>query len=166
MRHGLIGSGPLSPQTLDIEINATPSDLNDLQGLVLMVLGTDARWKPGYPKPPKIGQYEGDKKGWCGDALPIGRSGQLLDDRVELGTCLWTLRHAPLTDRTVELAERAVKEGLEWLSQSGLTRDVDGIIVTAERRRYALAIRVEIYGPDDESLLAQPYEHLWIYGGC
>jgi phage gp46-like protein len=91
-----------------------------LDTAVIISLFTDRRAEPDDPIDPL--SPTGDLRGWAGDLLAEP------GDRI--GSRLWLLRRAKMTDETISLVKAYAEEALQWLVDDGVATQV---VCTATR---------------------------------
>ncbi|AJP73172.1 phage GP46 family protein [Sphingomonas hengshuiensis] len=108
-----------------------------LRTAILISLLTDARARDDDDLP----DPNGDHRGWWGDCANA-------DSNDRIGSRLWLLERAKLTDATVLKARDIAREALAWLVEDGIAQAVDievtRIAPTASRPTGALGIRISI----------------------
>lgn len=118
---------------------------------VIISLFTDARARPDDP----IREGE-DPRGWWGDAFNA-------DPADRIGSRLWQLARAKVTETTATRARDIVREALAWLTDDGIASAVeittDAIGPTAARPSGAIAISVTIQRPGGPA--RQRFDFLW-----
>jgi phage gp46-like protein len=93
------------------------------------------------------------KYGWWGDTYPV-----LTNDRI--GSRLWLLSRAKLTNQTVLKAKEYAEEALKWMIDDGVA---ESVIVESERQgldRLAIGVRL-VRG--DKSVLNIRFVDVWNY---
>lgn len=85
---------------------------------VMMSLFTDRRANADDPSDPLTD--DGDRRGWAGDLLN--------DPGDRIGSRIWLLRRAKLTQETASLLETYAAESLQWLLDDGVA---DTVVCTA-----------------------------------
>lgn len=105
------------PLTLTADLGVASGDMVKDDGLttaVLMSLFTDRRADPDDPVDPA--SPTGDRRGWPGDLLA--------DAGDRIGSRLWLLQRAKLTEETRSLVEFYATESLQWLVDDGVATSV------------------------------------------
>jgi len=93
---------------------------------------------------------EGQRMGWFGDATT--------DDNDKIGSRLWLLARAKLTQTTIARAREYALESLQWLIKDGVASRVE---VFSERLGIeALALTVQVYRADG-TLLELRFSDIW-----
>lgn len=120
---------------------------DDLPRAVLISLFSWRRANPDDDLPSSI------KNGWWGDTFsPIKND--------KIGSRIWLLARAKLSQETVTLAEEYANEALQWLVDDGIA---DSVQVVAERRsNNGLALHIKITR-GDKSLLNIRFINVWDY---
>lgn len=117
-------------------------DLMTDQGMrtaILISLFTDARADDGDPLP----QAGAERRGWWGDG--------------DIGSKLWLLKRAKITNETLLTAQQYCEEALQWLVDDGA---VQSLSITAEAQAdNRLAIAVILQRPDGPA--RQRFDYLW-----
>jgi phage gp46-like protein len=121
----------------------TPEILDDPQGatlpkLALALLGTDRRCSDSELPP-----TDDDPRGWHADP--------------EMGSRLWLLYRAPLTEASRALAEAYALEALAPLQRAGI---VERITARATIADGAIALDVDLYRPGESAITAR-WSSLW-----
>lgn len=94
----------------------------------------------------------GSRMGWWGDSFPPAPG-----DRI--GSRLWLLARAKLTDATVQLAQGYAQEALQWLVDDGVAARIE---VQAERQGLAtLALACVIYASDGSADAVIRFPNVW-----
>lgn len=98
---------------------------------------------------------DGDRRGWWGDSVR-------LDDEPEvpLGSRLWLLERATLTDRTPALAQDFAEEALAVLAEQGAVARTE-VETSADRSSGALFIIVRHFSHDGARVYDQRFGVLW-----
>lgn len=123
--------------------NGDLASVSGLSSAVLASLLTDARATAEQVATPQL------RGGWIGSALD--------PDDFELGSLLWVLEPAKLTQNTVATAASLAREALEWLIDEGIAQEVE---VTGEIRGAREAgLNVLIRAPD--GTIESQYIDLW-----
>ena len=142
---------------------AEPDETHNRQGLtakrglhtaVILQLFSDRRL-PEEVAP--LDELDPDPRGWWGDSVDR----QPGED--EIGSLLWTLRRAPLTDDTARRAEDYAQQALAVIIRQGAVVRFD---VVCEPQHQAtgtglLAIKVDGYGEDGTRRYATRFQVLW-----
>ncbi|MFZ6690869.1 phage GP46 family protein [Undibacterium sp. SXout20W] len=96
----------------------------------------------------------GSRMGWWGDSYPPAAN-----DRI--GSRLWLLSRAKLTDTTAQKAKDYAREALQWLLDDGVAARVD---VSAERQGLStLALGCTFYNADGSALAVIRFQNLWSF---
>jgi phage gp46-like protein len=98
---------------------------------------------------------DGDRRGWWGDSVRLDE-----EPEVQLGSRLWLLERAVLTDRTPEVAKDYAEEALAILSDQGAVARTD-VEVSADRSSGALFIVVRHYSHAGVRVYDQRFGVLW-----
>jgi phage gp46-like protein len=94
---------------------------------------------------------EGQKMGWWADAYA-----RTAGDKI--GSRLWLLARAKLTNDTLNRAREYAQEALQWMQDDGVVLRAD--VVTERMGLDALAMSVTLH-QNDGSLLAVRFDNLW-----
>lgn len=96
----------------------------------------------------------GDRRGWWGDTIDLEQG------EAPLGSKLWLLMRAPLTDRTPNLAVTYTKAGLAPLVASGA---VGRFVVDAKANilQQRLELLVSAYAPNGAQLIGTQFGLIW-----
>jgi len=110
------------------------SDMAGQDALVRSVMISLFTWRRAN----KDDAHEGQKMGWFGDATT--------DDADKIGSRLWLLARAKITQTTIAKAREYALESLQWLIKDGVASRVE---VDSERMGIdGLALTVRIYRTD------------------
>jgi len=125
-----------------------------LQTAVVLALFTDKRCPDDHPLRRYVG--DNDPGGWWGDGVDV--RADLFED--ELGSLLWTLQRAVLTEDTRRWVERLAEEALAPLIRQGavVRIDVQAIARPAVNR---LDLHVQMYGRDGARKYEHRFEDIW-----
>lgn len=94
----------------------------------------------------------GARMGWWGDSFPPAPGDQI-------GSRLWLLARAKLTDATARQAEDLAREALQWLVDDGVAAR---LAVHAERRGLsALALSCAVFAADGSARAVLRFQNLW-----
>lgn len=119
------------PIVIDGVITSSMAAKDSLARAVMISLFT---WKRAN----KDDAHEGQKMGWFGDATT--------DDADKIGSRLWLLARAKITQTTIAKAREYALESLQWLIKDGVASRVE---VDSERMGIdGLALTVRIYRID------------------
>ena len=124
-----------------------------LQTAVILCLFTDRYCPPDHPLAFLI---EGDDpRGWWGDGVDVARD----QGEAPLGSLLWLLAHAPLTEEIARYAQAFALEALSVLiGQQAVVRvEAQTQIVGPSR----LNLAVQLYGRDGSRLYAHQFDDVW-----
>ncbi|MFG1226024.1 phage GP46 family protein [Xanthobacter wiegelii] len=104
--------------------------------------------------PPRLD--DGDPRGWWGDGIDVRSE----EGEAALGSHLWLLERAPLTERTAELAKLYATEALAPLiAQQACARvDVNADFDAIDGR---LDLTVDLYGRDGANVYSQKFAVYW-----
>jgi phage gp46-like protein len=120
---------------------------------VELALFTDRRCPSDHPLARLI---DGDARGWWGNGV------DLREDlgETELGSLLWLLEQAPLTDDSARWAKAMAEEALAPLVAQGAAARIE---VTTETRRdqSRLDIAVAVYARDGARIYDRKFDLLW-----
>lgn len=95
---------------------------------------------------------QGFRMGWWGDSYPV-----VPNDRI--GSRLWLLARAKLTDATVQQAKDYAKEALQWLIDDKIAARIN---VSSQRQGLStLALGCAIYNADDKAQAVIRFQNLW-----
>jgi phage gp46-like protein len=111
-----------------------------LETAILLALFTDRAATPDYVPP------DGDPRGHWSDAY-TGTS---------IGSNLWQLDHAKMTDANVALAQNSAQLALQPLIDAGVASAID---VTAQRQGQMCAMRIVVTGPTG----VQAFRYQWAW---
>lgn len=124
-----------------------------LHSAVVLALFTDRRVPDTHPLRYLAGN---DPRGWWGDGIDV--RDDLGED--ELGSLLWLLERAPLTDEIVRWAETMAIEALNPLLRQGVV-----VRIEAEATGNVAALRLELvvrlFGRDGSKAFDGRFEILW-----
>lgn len=133
-----------------------------LQTAVILCLFTDKRAPPemeaGAPGPagfpPRLD--DGDARGWWGDGIDLLAE----EGETALGSYLWFLERAPLTDRVAELAALYAREALAPLiaQQVCVRVEASAVAVPLDGR---LDLSVDLYGRDGANIYSERFAIYW-----
>lgn len=100
-------------QEFDLQVasNGDLAGVNDLSSAVLVSLLTDGRATAEQMATPHL------RGGWIGDAIE--------ESDFELGSLLWTLEPAKLTQGNLTTAASLARDALEWMIEEGIIDQVD-----------------------------------------
>ncbi|MCB2200890.1 phage GP46 family protein [bacterium] len=122
---------PASDGSFDLSIVAGDFERDDGLGTsVLISLFTDATARDGDTLPGNDG-YRG---GWWNDAL----------QGTPLGSRLWLLRRAKLTNDTLQKAKEYAEEALKWMVDAGIASRVTATATRTTDRTDGLDLHVEV----------------------
>ena len=94
-----------------------------------------------------------NKYGWWGDTYP-----QIDNDRI--GSRIWLLSRAKLTDETVSKAKEYAQEALQWLIDDGVAAAVQ--VVSEKQGLFKLALGIKIIRGDKTALNIR-FTNVWDY---
>lgn len=122
-----------------------------LHTATLLQLFTDRRLPDDRENPSR----DADPRGWWGNAVR-------LDDEpeAELGSLLWTLERAPLTDHLAREARDIVEDAMAVLAAQDAVARTD-VETSIDRRQSALLIEVRHYSHAGERIYDQRFGVLW-----
>jgi len=123
-----------------------------LHTATLLSLFTDRRLPEGVPAP----SDDTDPRGWWGNSVRL--DGEPED--VELGSLLWTLERAVLTDETRRRAQAYAEDALAALALQGAVARTD-VTVEIDRSRAMLAILVTHWDQVGTKAYEQRFGVLW-----
>ncbi len=139
--------------TIDLNGEATSLPIASHSPLVRAVIISLFTWRRANTDD-TLPDTSGNLMGWWGDTFAT-----VANDRI--GSRLWLLIRAKLTDETVSLAKTYAQEALEWLVQDGVAARVD---VEAERVGVdSLGIVCRVYKEDGKKLIDIRFNDLWSY---
>lgn len=120
---------------------------------VELALFTDKRCPVDHPLAKFL---DGDQRGWWGNSV------DLRDDlgESELGSLLWLLERAPLTDEVLRWAQAEAQAALAPLIAQGVAVRVD-VQAEADKARNRLNLAVALYGRDGKAVHARKFDLLW-----
>lgn len=121
---------------------------------VILALFTDRRCPDDHPLRKYVA--DGDPRGWWGDAVDVRVD--LFED--ELGSLLWTLERAVLTEDVRRWAQRIAEDALAPLiAQRAVVRiEVEAFARQAVNR---LDLHVRLYGRDGTAKYDHRFEDIW-----
>jgi phage gp46-like protein len=122
-----------------------------LHTATLLSLFTDAPARPDDVLPAN----DGDRRGWWGDSVPIDG-----EPTKPIGSRLWLLERAVLTDQTAAHAKDYAQESLATLVEQGAVASTK-IETWVDRQMSALFISVEHYSRTGEKTYSQKFGVLW-----
>lgn len=122
-----------------------------LQTAVVLALFTDRRCPDNHPLAALAGS---DKRGWWGDGIDVRED----LGEAPLGSLLWLLERAPLTDDTATWARSMALDALQPLVKGGV---VAKTVVTTEVADHRLNMLVQLYARDGTLAYAQQFDNLW-----
>lgn len=99
---------------------------------------------------------DGDMRGWWGDAVDVRAD---LGEE-PLGSLLWALERAPLTDDIVRWARQLAIEALSPLTKQRAVSRID-VQTTANKPNSRLELTVQLYGRDGEKTFDTNFDLLW-----
>ena len=132
---------------IDGIVISAPDVIDDLPRSIIISLFT---WRRANPDDDLPGT---NKYGWWGDTYP-----QIINDRI--GSRLWLLSRAKLTDETVLQAQEYAEEALQWLVDDGVAAAVQVQVERQSLDRLAIGI---IITRGDKSLLKIRFAKIWDY---
>jgi phage gp46-like protein len=95
-----------------------------------------------------------DRMGWWGDSFPVEAN-----DRI--GSRLWLLSRAKLTQETVNQAREYAQEALQWLIEDGVASRIE---VIAERQGlHQLALGVTVYQSGGRAPINLRFTDVWSF---
>ena len=112
---------------IDGIVISAPDVIDDLPRSIIISLFT---WRRANPDDDLPGT---NKYGWWGDTYP-----QIINDRI--GSRLWLLSRAKLTDETVLQAQEYAEEALQWLVDDGVAAAVQVQVERQSLDRLAIGI--------------------------
>lgn len=104
--------------------------------------------------PPRLD--DGDPRGWWGDGIDVRTE----DGEAELGSHLWLLERAPLTEETARLAALYAQEALQPLLVQQLCARVETAAVVNEIEG-RLELTVDLYGRDGALIYSRRFDVYW-----
>lgn len=120
---------------------------------VVLCMFTDKRIAADHPL---AYLADGDPRGWWGD----GVSDPADPINGDLGSLLWVLERAPLTDEIVRWAKQLTVEALSTLIEQGAASRID-VEATAKKLESRLELVVKIYGRSGERAFDAKFDLLW-----
>ncbi|MFC0686391.1 phage GP46 family protein [Novosphingobium clariflavum] len=143
---------------LMLTAGAIASD-DGMRTAILISLFTDAR-APDDAELPEDGD---DRRGWWGDqfAADAGPQAGTSNDPNRIGSLLWLLRRAKITNANIQLARQSAEAALAWLKRDGVVSAVTVEIEVQESEgvRRRLAIGVTLDRPNGPG--RQRYDFTW-----
>jgi phage gp46-like protein len=139
----------LSGQPLILVVDGVTTQVSDVtDALPRAVIISLFTWRRANPDDELPGN---NKHGWWGDTWP-----QIDSDRI--GSRLWLLSRAKLTNETVLRAKEYAEEALQWLIDDGIAAAVQ---VQSERHDlFELALGIKIIR-GDQSTLTVRFANVW-----
>lgn len=135
----------------DLLHDEAPGDFACGQGLrtqVIICLLTDARVEPSELR-------SGDEnRGWIGDSF------DLMDGETAIGSKLWLLRRAAMTDDIELKATLWARQSLQTLIDQRAVARVE-VAATADRVHGRLDLDIALYGRDGAQVYHEKFELLW-----
>lgn len=128
------------------DLVVSESDFEGVEGLETAIatsLFTDSRADSSRVQNPR------NRRGWIGDVFTA-------DINRRIGSQLWTIDQARLTQDTVNDAEVFARESLQWIIDDSLARTINVIVSQNDTRSITIAVEVEKI--DGET---QRYDYLW-----
>jgi phage gp46-like protein len=124
-----------------------------LASAILQCLFTDRRCPDDHPLRHLM---DDDARGWWGDGVDVKA------DRYEtaMGSLLWLLERAPLTENIRQWSENLAQEALQTLIDQGVAVKTTATAV-ARPEIGRLELTVAVYGRDGLKLYEQRFEDLW-----
>lgn len=126
---------------------------------ILISLFSDARASDDADLP----QQGDDRRGWWGDqfAEDADADAGSASDENRIGSLLWLLRRAKVTNANIRLARQSCEDALAWFVRDGIasavTVEVEAQEIEPGRRRLALGVTLDRpNGPD-----RQRYDFVW-----
>ena len=104
--------------------------------------------------PPRLD--DGDPRGWWGDGIDVRTD----DGETELGSHLWLLERAPLTEQVGRLAEFYAREALDPLLAQQACARID-VAASVNEIRGRLELDVDLYGRDGTVVYAGRFAIYW-----
>lgn len=138
-------------RSADVLVTHAIQTEDTLQTAVILSLFTDKRAGPDDVLP--LGAT--DRRGWVGDEFTEPSPAAARD---EWGTLLWLIYSGKATGDVLSFAEFTAREGLQWMVRVGLASRVDVTAQWAGERADRLAVRPQIYQPQQVSPV---YDVLW-----
>ena len=130
------------------------ANLAALRTAVILALFTDARVPARHP----LAHFADprDRRGWWGNGVDVRAD----LGEAELGSLLWLLERAPLTEATLQWAQALAQEALAPLITQGLAAKID---IRAERNAQSnrLDLLIQIYAQNGTTLFNQKFELVW-----
>jgi phage gp46-like protein len=125
-----------------------------LHTAIVLALFTDKRCPVDHPLFKYVG--DADPRGWWGDAVDVRED--LFED--ELGSLLWTLERAVLTEDIRRWAERLAEEALAPLIRQGAVVRID-VEAVAHQAFNRLDLHVQLFGRDGARKYDHRFEDIW-----
>lgn len=124
-----------------------------LETAVVLALFTDRRVPDDHPLRDLAGP---DPMGWWGDGVDVR------DDlgEVELGSLLWLLRRAPLTDGIVRWAQSMAEEALAPLVAQRACARIE-VETARDELKGLLTLQARLYGRDGTRLYDRAFDVVW-----
>ena len=120
---------------------------------VEIALFTDRRCPEGHPLAKFV--EDGDLRGWFGNAIDVRAD---LSEG-ELGSLLWLIERAPLTDEVVRWAQTMAEEALAPLVAQGAAAKIT--VVTSVSYGNRLDIACDLFARDGTTIYSKKFEILW-----
>lgn len=123
-----------------------------IETAIALLLLTDARARPEDRLP----TWVEDPRGWWGDGIDVDEA----RGEADLGSRLWTLQWASLSQETADRAEDLAREALNPLLRQGVCQriDVRAELVDGDTR---IDLAVNIYGAVGNRPIARRYALIW-----
>ncbi|VUX47847.1 conserved hypothetical protein [Candidatus Defluviicoccus seviourii] len=139
----------------DLVLDPVTGDLvtdDGLETAVTLSLFTDRRAQEGDALPGGApAQYNGDRRGWWGDALTAD---------APLGSRLWLLSREKTLAETAARARTYAQEGLAWLRRAGIAERVD-VVATAVPAESRIELDVVVTRPEGGARVEYRWRNLW-----
>lgn len=124
-------------QTGDLVFSSNDLELdNGLKTAVYISLFTDQRAAKDDAIPDTLGK---SRRGWWGDQV-----GDIFG--YQIGSKLWLLERAKITDETLALAVKYVEDALQWMIDDGIVASID--VIAEKLQTDILGIKITIMKQD------------------
>jgi phage gp46-like protein len=120
---------------------------------VELALFTDRRCPPDHPLARLV---DGDSRGWWGNGVDLRED----QGEAELGSLLWLLEQAPLTEDSARWAKAMAEEALAPLIAQGAAARIE-VTAQARREQSRLDIAIAVYARDGARIYDRKFDLLW-----
>jgi phage gp46-like protein len=123
-----------------------------LDTAVTLCLFSDAQMPAGHPLTFLVA--DGDMRGWWGDGIDVRTD----LGEAPLGSLLWALKRAPLTQTYADWAEQFATDALSVLQSQGAVVRIDVSTTIGVDRLY---LTVNLYGRDGSKVYSRQFDLIW-----